>query len=164
MKLMCVCIQSQYYFSFSRSHTLEMSAAQMKTRNLESLSSLFLGCRQSHFSLQPCFQKILGLVTAELGPLTKHIAISSQCVVMCSVDYIFNPQCVPEGWSSNQHWISIRWKPPGKHCSLTLARGSAPVLIYWQRTDKDTCQHPCSPPHTRKHRVIRKHMQGPKAN
>lgn len=40
-------------------------------------------------------------ITTELGPLTKHIAISSRCVVMCAVDYIFNPQCVPEGWSPN---------------------------------------------------------------
>lgn len=55
----------------------------------------------------------------------------------------------PRAGRPTQHWISIRWKPPGKHCGLTLPRGSAPVFIYWQRTDKDTCQHPRSPPHTK---------------
>lgn len=39
-------------------------------------------------------------------------------------------------------------KPPGEHCGLTLPQGSAPVFIYWWRTDKDTCQHPHSPKHT----------------
>lgn len=40
-------------------------------------------------------------ISTELGPLRKYIAISSRCVVMCAVDYIFNPQRVPEGRSSD---------------------------------------------------------------
>lgn len=97
----CVCVYNHIIPKFFLSHRLDMTATRLKTRNLASLSPMFPGCRQSHFPPQPCFQKIVVRITAELGPLTKHIAISSQCVVMCSVDYIFNPQCVPEGWSSN---------------------------------------------------------------
>lgn len=45
----CVCIYNYIIPKFFLSHRLDMTTTRLKTRNLASLSSMFPGCRQSHF-------------------------------------------------------------------------------------------------------------------